>query len=59
MITGYDKFFASLIPMILFLLNKAFGWEVDLSPEMQATIVGGLTSLLVWLVPNKSPAPAT
>lgn len=53
MISRFDKAFAALIVSgVVPILNHLFGWEV--SADMQAIAVTALTTLFVWLVPNKS-----
>lgn len=56
----YNKAFAAIIPPILMLLKSIFGIEVPFleSPETQIAIAGVLSTILVWLVPNKAkPTP--
>jgi len=52
MFTKFDKAFAGLIVSFgAGLATHFFGWNI--SPETQLAIVTGLTTLFVWLVPNK------
>lgn len=53
MITTIDKAIAALIPPVLFLASNLFGWEINLSAEIQTTIAGVLSAILVYLVPNR------
>ncbi|MFA7282827.1 MAG: hypothetical protein WC100_22305 [Sterolibacterium sp.] len=53
MFSKFDKAFAALlvsglVPIITYLT----GWEI--SAEMQAGIVAVLSTLFVWIVPNKT-----
>lgn len=53
MLTKFDKALAALLVSFgSSLALHFFGWQV--SPETQAAIVTGLTTLFVWLVPNKT-----
>ena len=52
MFTKFDKALAAIIvPFFAGIASHFFGWEV--SVETQATLIGALTALFVWLVPNK------
>ena len=56
MLTKFDKAFAALLVSSLVpILNHLFGWNI--TPEMQAIAVTVLTTLFVWLVPNKPVEP--
>lgn len=53
MLTRFDKAFAALIVSgIVPIINHLFGFEI--SAEIQAVAVTALTTLFVWLIPNKS-----
>jgi len=52
MLTKLDKALAALVvPFLSGLAFHFFGWEI--SAETQATLIGALTAVFVWLVPNK------
>ena len=52
MFTKFDKAFAALlVSSIVPIVTHLTGWEI--SVEMQAVAVTILTTLFVWLVPNK------
>lgn len=54
MLTKFDKAFAALIVSGLVpIITHLTGWNI--SVEMQAIAVTVLTTLFVWLVPNKQP----
>lgn len=56
MLTKFDKAFAALLVTGLVpIINYLFG--LSISAEMQATIIAVLSTVFVWLVPNKT-APA-
>ena len=53
MISRFDKAFAALLVSGLVpIITHLTGWEV--SAEIQAVAVTALTTLFVWLVPNKA-----
>lgn len=57
MITAYDKAIVAVIMGVLAIINLASGGTGVISQDTQNTVtavVGGLTPLLVWLVPNKA-----
>ena len=54
MLTAYDKLLVSLLPPILTWLNQKYGLKIDASPETLTTVVGFISSILVYLVPNKA-----
>ena len=54
MFTSMDKALVALIMSALFLLNFFFGLNLGfLTQETVATVVGLLTPILVWAIPNK------
>ena len=54
MFTSIDKALAALVMGLLFIIQTytgiSFAW---LSPETVTTIIGLLTPVLVWAIPNK------
>lgn len=56
MISSMDKALVAMIMGFLFILNSIWGINIGLSQETVGVIVGALTPLLVFLVPNK-PKP--
>jgi hypothetical protein len=55
-VTEYNKAWAALIGAALTIAAQ-FGLPVDwATPELIATIGGLLTTVFVWLIPNKKPA---
>lgn len=53
MFTSIDKALVSAIMAGLFLWNTFAPWRIDIDPNTVAAIIGGLTPILVYLVPNK------
>lgn len=53
MFTSIDKALVALIGVILFGLNNYLGIEFDLPTDTLNAIVGVLTPILTWVVPNK------
>lgn len=55
MFTSIDKALVALIMAVIWLVNFFFGYNLSwITQETIATIVGLLTPILVWAVPNKS-----
>lgn len=54
MFTTVDKALVALIGVILFALNTYFGVELDLPTNLVNAIVGILTPILTWAIPNKA-----
>jgi hypothetical protein len=52
--TKYNKAIAALVGSLAAFAAAKWGFELD--AEMQAVIVTGVTTLLVYLVPNKKEA---
>jgi len=58
--TEYNKAIAAMIPPLLMFLKAIFGIDIPFlnSVETQLAIAGVLSTVLVWLIPNKPKAPA-
>ena len=57
MFTTIDKALVAMVMGLLFILNTYFGLNVSwISQETVATIIGLITPVLVWAIPNKAPA---
>lgn len=54
MFTSYDKAITAIIMGGLYMLNSIAGIDIGISEETVTGILGVLTPLLVWLIPNKS-----
>jgi hypothetical protein len=54
MFTSLDKALVALIMGILYILNTFAGINIGLSAETVGSIIGILTPILVYLVPNKA-----
>ncbi len=48
----YNKAIAAFIGAILSF--AAVQWGLNVSPEIQATIIAAVTTVLTWAVPNKT-----
>lgn len=55
-ISTVDKAIVSLVMAALFLLNRFAGIDLGISEATVTTIIAAATPVLVYLVPNKSPA---
>ena len=54
MFTSIDKALVAMVMGLLFILNTFFGVNVTwISQETVATIIGLITPVLVWAIPNK------
>jgi hypothetical protein len=57
MFTSIDKALVALIMGLLFIVQTYTGFSTSWIPqETVATIVGLITPVLVWAIPNKKPA---
>lgn len=57
MFTSIDKALVAFIMGLLFILQTYTGFSTSwISQETVATIVGLITPVLVWAIPNKKPA---
>lgn len=55
MFTSIDKALVALIMAVIWLVNFFFGYNLSwITQDTIATIVGLLTPILVWAVPNKA-----
>lgn len=57
MFTTIDKALVAMVMGILFIIQTYVGINVSwISQETVATIIGLITPVLVWAIPNKAPA---
>jgi hypothetical protein len=57
MFTSIDKALVAMIMGILFIIQTFTGFSTAwISADAVSTIVGLLTPVLVWAIPNKSPS---
>ena len=56
MFTSIDKALVALIMGILYIVNSIWGINIGVSEQTITTIIGILTPIIVYLVPNKHPA---
>lgn len=57
MFTSIDKALVALVMGLLFIIQTYTGFDLGwVKQETVATIIGLLTPVLVWAVPNKRPA---
>lgn len=54
MLSQWDKTAISIIPPILAWINQKWGLKIDASPETITIVVGFISSILVYFVPNKA-----
>jgi hypothetical protein len=58
MFTSIDKAIVAMVMGLLFILQTYFGLNTSwISQETVATLIGLLTPVLVWAIPNKTPTP--
>lgn len=56
MFTSIDKALTALVMGLLFIIQTYTGFSLPwLTPDTVATIIGLLTPVLVWAIPNKKP----
>ena len=58
MFTSVDKALVAVVMAALFLLNEFTGITIGLSEDTVAGIIGVVTPLLVYLIPNKGTSTA-
>lgn len=51
-----NKALAALLSALVFVLNRAFGWDLGVSDEAYMSMAGLVSTLLVWAVPNLGDA---
>lgn len=57
MFTSIDKALVAMVMGILFIVQTYFGMNTSwISQETVATIIGLITPVLVWAIPNKPAA---
>lgn len=56
MLTTIDKALVAILPPILAWMNQKWGLHIDASPETLTVVVGFISSILVYFVPNNSNA---
>ena len=57
MFTSIDKALVALVMGLIFIVQTYTGFNLSwISAETIATIVGLITPVLVWAIPNKKPA---
>ena len=54
MFSSVDKAIVALIMGVLYILNAVAGINLGLTETQVATVIGLLTPILVWAIPNKS-----
>jgi hypothetical protein len=52
MFTSIDKALVAIIMGALYVLNGVFNIDLGIGQETVAGIIGAVTPILVWLVPN-------
>jgi hypothetical protein len=54
MFTSIDKALVAVIMGMIYVANTLLGTSIGLNVEIVSMIVGGLTPVVVWAMPNKS-----
>lgn len=54
MLTQFDKALVAILPGVITWINQKYGAHIDASPETLAAVVGFISSILVYFVPNKT-----
>ncbi|PWL17036.1 hypothetical protein DKP76_13430 [Falsochrobactrum shanghaiense] len=55
--TRLNKMWAALIVAVVAWVRSYFGIDLGIDDAVATAIVGGITTFLVWLIPNKEPKP--
>lgn len=53
MFTSFDKALVALIMGALYILNSAFGISLGFTEAQVASVIGILTPIIVYMIPNK------
>ncbi len=53
MLTQYDKALAPLLIWVIGLLNQKFGWQFSTDPTTVAAVLGALSVLATYFIPNR------
>lgn len=57
MFTSIDKALVALVMGLLFIIQQFTGFNLGwISQETVTTVIGLLTPVLVWAIPNKTPS---
>ena len=57
MFTSMDKALVAMVMGLLFIITTYFGYDLSwVKQETVATVIGLLTPVLVWAIPNKAKA---
>jgi len=56
MFTSMDKALVALIMGVLYILNSVAGINLGFTETQVATVIGILTPILVYFIPNKAPS---
>lgn len=54
MFTSIDKALVALVMGALYIANSVFGFDLGFTEQQVAAVIGALTPVLVWLIPNRS-----
>ena len=54
MLTAFDKALIAILPGIIAFLNQKYGLKIDATTETLTLVVGFISSILVYFVPNKT-----
>jgi len=53
MFSSLDKAIVATIMGVVYVLNSFGGFDIGLTEQTVSMVIGGLTPILVWLVPNR------
>lgn len=54
MFTSMDKALVALVMGVLFIMNSVFGVSLGFTEAQVAGVIGILTPILVWAIPNRT-----
>jgi len=53
--TKYNKALVAVVMALVYFINQKYGVELPFNEAEANLLVGLLTSILVWAIPNKAP----
>lgn len=56
MFSSLDKAIVAMIMGFLYIANSVFGWTFGFTEQQVAAVIGLLTPILVYFIPNKKVA---
>lgn len=49
----YNKAWVGIIMIVIYLVNKHYGWELPMDDDTAIALLGALVSAITYAVPNK------